>query len=490
MRTGAASGLLTLSVIVAIVLICSAAAYLEFAGSPSTSIRGSQQTSSSGEITSNSGRTTSSSGGTTSDDNNTTVSTRVSSTAGNTTNFVLGNSSTVSAVDGNEARKVFQALGLTWVFYTDGNNLVYQTVNGSDSLVSSPTVVGPEAIGWHFSVWYDRPSNTLYYVSTDAQDIIVPETNQTQGDCQQGGYGVSVIATSNSTSGSVTATMNTTSATVSTMECAVSGFTYGWGTLTSGGAIDWTVSQDFMQGTGTDATNPYIYGNGAQVWVSLQTNGGVNVEVWKFDGDNSSGWSKVDEVYTPLGSMNEILPLKSGIALVYAVGGLYLAPRFSEMYVTTTTDGGATWSAPVSTGDNSSIQNALSVGNTVYVVGIDSIGNVSQVIFWSYTMGASSFTQAQVIASGYSYPFISTDGNSSLVISYMDNFSVYIRTSTDLGGSWGPQTLVATSPGGILPPAVTPFQFEDATVPICWLPASGSDTSYQLQCTSVGVGPN
>jgi hypothetical protein len=285
--------------------------------------------------------------------------------------------------------------------------------------------------------------------------------------------------------------MTTTSATISTMECTVSGFTYGWGTLTAGGAIDWSVSQDFMQGTGTDATNPYIYGDGAQVWVSLQTNGGANVEVWKSDGGNSSDWSKVDEVSTPLGSMNEILPLKSGIALVYAVGGLYLAPRFSEMYVTTTTDGGATWSTPVSTGDNSSIQNALSVGNTVYVVGIDDIGNASQVIFWSYTMGASAFTQVQVIASGYSYPFISTDSNSSLVVSYIDNSSVYIRTSTDLGGSWGPQTLVATSPTGVLPPAVTPFQFEGSTVPVCWLPASGSDTSsYQLRCTSVGVGPN
>ena len=487
MRTGAASGLLTLSVIVAIVLICSAAAYLEFAGGPSTSTQ-SQQASSSGGMTSTSGRTTSFSGGTTSDDNNATVSTRVSSTEGDTTNFVLGNSSTVSAVDGNEARKVFQALGLTWVFYTDGNNLVYQTVNVSDSLVSSPTVVGPEAIGWHFSVWYDRPSNTLYYVSTDAQDIMVPETNQTQGDCQ-GGYGVSAIQTSNSTSGSVATTMTTTPATVSAMECAVSGFTYGWGTPTAGGTIDWNVSQSFMQGTGTDATNPYIYGNGAQVWVSLQTNGGANVEVWKFDGGNSSSWSKVDEVSTPLGSMNEILPLKSGIALVYAVGGLYLAPRFSEMYVTTTTDDGATWSTPVSTGDNSSIQNALSVGNTVYVVGIDDTGDASQVIFWSYTMGASAFTPVQVIASGYSYPFISTDGNSSLVVSYIDNFSVYIRTSTDLGGSWGPQTLVATSPGGILPPAVTPFQFEGSVVPICWLPAGGSDApSYQLQCTSVGVG--
>ena len=475
-----------ISVVVVIVLVCSATAYLEFAGSPSTSsTQGPQQTSSSGGMTSTSGRTTSSSGGTTSNDDNATVSTRVSSAEGNTTNFVLGNSSTVSTVDGNEARKVFQALGLTWVFYTDGTNLVYQTINSSDSLVSSPTVVGPEAIGWHFSVWYDRPSNTLYYVSTDAQDIMVPETNQTQGDCQ-GDYGVSVIATSNSTSGSVT-TMTTTSATTSTVECTVSGFTYGWGVPTSGGTIGWTVSQDFMQGTGTDATNPYIYGNGAQVWVSLQTNGGANVEVWKFDGGNSSSWTKVDEVSTPLGSMNEILPLRSGIALVYAVGGLYLAPRFSEMYVTTTTDGGATWSTPVSTGDDSSIQNALSVGNTVYVVGI---GNASQVIFWSYTVGASAFTQEQVIASGYSYPFISTDGSSSLVVSYIDNSSMYVRMSTDLGRSWGPQMLVATSPGGILPPAVTPFQFEGSTVPICWLPASGSDTSsYQLQCTSIDVGP-
>jgi hypothetical protein len=276
---------------------------------------------------------------------------------------------------------------------------------------------------------------------------------------------------------SVNPTSNTTSTTATTNECLVSGFSYGWGTPAASGTIDWNVSKGFVE-TGTYATNPYIYGNGTQVWVSLQTNSGANVEVWLFGHGN---WNKVDDISTTLGNMNEVLPLKSGIALIYAVGGLHLTPRFSSMSVTITTDDGASWTTPISTYSNSAWQNVLSVGNTVYFVGID---DATQVVFWSYTFGASAFTPMQVLASGYIWPFLSTNGNSSLAVTYIDNYSVYVRTSTDLGASWGPQTLVATSPGGVVPPAVIPFYFVNSTLPVCWVTGNGP---YQLECSMAAV---
>ena len=437
---------------VTVVLVGSAATYLALpSGSPTT--QELQPTMASEMSSTNSTVTTQS---------DATINQTVSTQAAGTT-FRLGNSSALSAVDGNEARKVFQAFGLTWVFYTDGTNMVYQTFSNSSSSV--PVVVGPETIGWHFSVWYDQPSNTVYYVATNASNFLVPQTDQTQGDCQTGYLPGDIISTSNATT------------IAATDECLVSGFSYGWGTPSAGGTIDWNVTQGFVQ-TGTFATNPYIYGNGTQVWVSLQTNSGASLEVWLFD---HGSWNRVDEISTALGSTNEILPLQSGIALIYAVGGLHITPRFSEMSITITTDDGASWSGPVSTVTNSAWQNALSVGNTIYIVGID---NATQVIFWSYTMGASAFTPARVLASDYIWPFLSTDGNSSLVITYIDNNSVYIRTSTNLGATWSPQTLVATSPAGVVPPAVIPFYFASSTVPVCWVTGVGP---YQLQCSVAGA---
>ena len=396
----------------------------------------------------------------------TSASTNVTTTGTEAAGFyLLGNSSSAHSLDGNEARKVFQAQGLTWVFYSNGTDLVYQTI--SNSSTSSLTVVGPETLGWYFSVWYDQPSDTVYYASTNASNFVATGTNQTSGNCQTvTGYGGSTVNTASTTDSAA----STTYTSVTTVGCLVSGFSYGWGTPTASGTVDWNAS-GFVQ-TGSYAVSPYIYGNGSNVWVSLQTNGGASIEVWLFNG---SSWNRVDEISTPFGSMNEILPLQSGVALIYATGGEFTYPRFSGMSITVTTNEGKTWSTPVTADDLTGWQNALSLGDTAYFVGVD---NSSQVVFWSYTYGASAFSPVQVLASGYTWPFISTNG-SSLVVSYADNSSAYIRSSVDLGASWGPQSLVATPSGGIVHPVVLPFYFTNSTVPACWLTGSGP---YQVEC--------
>ena len=299
-------------------------------------------------------------------------------------------------LNGMQQRKVFSADGLTWIFYSDGKYMLYQT-SRDGNIWSNQVNVTAQPKGFHFSIWYDLDSNTVHYVNTD-------------------GFGC--------------------------------GFWYRWGNPDSNGRITWGIKESFVP-TGPLGTNPYIYAKGNDVWVSLQTSSGADIEVWKF---NDSSWARKLVIPTMLGSVSILLPLSSGIALVYGVGNY----RPSYQNVTTSVDDGKTWSAPVSTPDQYITQSAVSVADTVYFVGVDKSLHLR---FVSYTLGDTSFHNDGTVATGIYRGVISTNGASELAVVYADNSSIYYRSLSLPVGNWSSERLLLTSPSPLPmhPPQSSPY---------------------------------
>ena len=226
------------------------------------------------------------------------------------------------------------------------------------------------------------------------------------------------------------------------------GFWYRWGNPDSNGRITWGIKESFVP-TGPLGTNPYIYAKGNDVWVSLQTSSGADIEVWKF---NDSSWARKLVIPTMLGSVSILLPLSSGIALVYGVGNY----RPSYQNVTTSVDDGKTWSAPVSTPDQYITQSAVSVADTVYFVGVDKSLDLR---FVSYTLGDTSFHNDGTVATGIYRGVISTNGASELAVVYADNSSIYYRSLSLPVGNWSSERLLLTSPSPLPmhPPQSSPY---------------------------------
>ena len=330
----------------------------------------------------------------------------------------VGNTQRGFPLNGIQQRKVFSADGLTWIFYSDGKDMVYQT-SRDGNIWSSQVNVTAQPKGFHFSIWYDPDSNTVYYVNTDG------------------------------------------------FSC---GFWYGWGHTDSDGRITWGIKEGFVP-TGPFGTNPYIYANGKDVWVSLQTGGGDDIEVWRF---NDSIWARRLVIPTMLGSVSILLPLSSGIALVYGVGNY----RPYSQNITTTVDGGKTWSPPVSTRELYITQSAVSVANTVYFVGVDKSLDLRLV---SYTLGDSSVGKDEIVASGVYRGVISTNGASELAVVYADNSSIYYRSLSLPVEKWSPETLLLTSPSPLpmhppqsspylnCDPLMIPYLSPNNRLPVVWL---------------------
>jgi hypothetical protein len=369
-------------------------------------------------------------------------------------------SSLDASLAGYPSRNEFQANGLTWLFYTNGSDMLYQS--DDNGTWSSPSYLRPQTAGYHFSVWYDSESNILYYASVNAQNFPVNSTaDGGSGDCQE--------------------PVTTTLATIATSEqCLASGFWYRWGTPESNGTISWLISEGFVQ-TGTYAANPDIYGNGTQKWVSLLTNGGYSVDVWK---NNGTAWSRVLEIPTTLGTITVLTPLRSGLAVVYFDGyyNFNEGNRYGAVSIITTTDGGVSWSQPVTTSYAYVSASVLAVGNTVYLTGVD---NSSAVRFWSYSLGSSSLSGELQIASNATASFISSDGTSKLVLFYTDGQSVFSTESSSWGSSWGPQDLVASSSGTIVAPLLVPYTFSGSELPICWTSTGSQPEDCDVACTTV-----
>ena len=277
---------------------------------------------------------------------------------------------TGTATSNSAQNKLVYAQGLWWAFYSDGTNIAYET-SPDGSVWSSPTTVSSSTDstkGYDFSIW--TSGNTIYYVLT--------------------GYGKSAS------------------------------FLWRYGTLQSSGTISWTISETTVTTTNTvysyDSMATDSFGN---VWVALNTNDGTNthVEVWRY---SAAVWSKVDDI-SPLSTdeMAMLVPLSSGVALIYGEGSVTAPVRI----ITSAT--GSSWSAAVSPPSDYSLfsSSADSITNTVYFAGLasGSAGATTGALnFWTFTSGAgstSSETQLQGTTSGWSVS-ISEEPSKTLVVFY------------------------------------------------------------------------
>ncbi len=362
---------------------------------------------------------------------------------------------------GYSIRNEFQAEGLTWLFYTNGTDLIYQSQN--NGTWSTPSYLRPQTEGYHFALWYDAASNVLYYASVDAQNFPVNASSGAEsGGCA--GSGTSVASVNGSLS----------------EQCLASGFWYRWGTPEANGTISWLIPEGFVQ-TGIDAANPYIYGNGSQIWVSLLTGGGSNVEVWHNDG---TSWNRVLDMSTTLGTITVLTPLRDGLAMVYFNGyyNFIGGNRLGVVNVITTTDGGETWSNPVTTSFSYVSASVLAIGDTVYLVGVD---GSAQVRFWSYGLGNSTMSEEVPIASNATSAFITSNGSSGFVLVYTNGQSIFSMTSLDQGRDWESPQLVSSSSGAVIAPLVVPYEFQDSQLPICWTTPSAQQGAYDVACTII-----
>jgi len=326
----------------------------------------------------------------------------------------LGFSSTTLTVADQFQRKLFQADGLYWAFYSNGTSMVY-TYSGDGQSWAAPTAVRPQDNGVHFATWYDSGSNTLYYVSDDG---------------------------------------------------STSGFWYRWGAPESNGSISWAIPEGFVT-AGQNAAGPYIYGKGSTVWVSLLTDSGAYVEVWLY---SAGAWTRADLISTIAGSGSIIVPLSTGVAVLYC-DGYETIGRTGPVWITITTDSGAHWSSPVKSQSQYIGFAAVSVGSSIYVAGED---GSSDIRFFAFNAKTLTFTPEVVLASGFQNNVISTDGASTLVIAYgTDGGSIGWVVSHDLGTAWSaPETLNPSGTNYVGPPTA-PYLVSGNQYYLAWIQGTG-----------------
>ena len=326
----------------------------------------------------------------------------------------------------NTQNKVVYALGLWWVFYSDGTNIVYRT-SADGSVWSSATTVTSSADstkGYDFSIW---TSGTTIYYALDA-------------------YGQSAS------------------------------FFWRYGTLQSAGTISWTISETSVSTSNTVYSySSIVTDSGGNVWVALNTNDGTNthLEVWRY---SSSTWSKVDDL-SPLSSDETpiLVPLTTGVALIYGEGSVTAPVKV----ITSAT--GSSWSAPISPTSDYMLfsSSATSISNSVYFAGLasGSAGVTTGTInFWSFASGAGSTspeTQLQATTSGWSVS-ISDEPSKTLIVFYGSGVNVYSTSSVNFGTSWtSAQTISSTET------SVTGINSAEDGIGVLW--TSGGSSPFNIR---------
>jgi YD repeat-containing protein len=180
------------------------------------------------------------------------------------------------------------------------------------------------------------------------------------------------------------------------------------------------------------------------------------------------------------GIQANLVPISSGMAVVWTY------PGANALYVSTSTNGGSTWSSVVSVSGyafNATTFKAVSVGNTIYVAA----SNGSRIYFLSYTLNSASWsgpldlgpgTQATITVAGqdliigYLYnsttvaflksPNYGVAWDSSLVISRTENASITISSPVSVDS--GAFAMLAWVSGTSAPYAIRTATFP-ATVP-------------------------
>lgn len=251
------------------------------------------------------------------------------------------------------------------------------------------------------------------------------------------------------------------------------------GTMNGNGTITWSAEQDVPYDVGVGTVPTVAVDSAGNVWTAIETIGSNpnfsearNIEVFK---GVAGSWSQVFNI----GGLADyprpiLLPLTPG---KMALEVLTETPGERSAVIYTTADGGATWSAPVSTPqglDNILTLSSVSVGDTVYSVTSDTSGRVN---LWNYTYGGSSFggptSLAKCCSEGYNDAVISTDGASYLFVAFSNSTSVLYESSTDLGRSWTPAAAITTTENFIQPGSLATNYLTTGRISIVWTAQSG-----------------
>ena len=359
-------------------------------------------------------------------------------TTSSTAATTIGTSTTQTATQYPTEGKVFYSQGLWWVFYSDGTNIGYRTSSNGLAWSAEQTIsthAGISTLGYSFSAW--QSGNIFYYI-----------LEGTGGTAQ---------------------------------------FYWRYGNFTSSGSINWAMSETTVGETNPPANyGSIITDNSGNVWAAVVTKAGgpgghYFIEVYKFSG---SSWSKVDSIdsgSTTVIQLPELVPLTSGVGLVYGSGSFSTGTVF---IITTAT--GATWSAPVSpTGTYAMLFSwANSIGNTIYFEGLESgkAGSTSgTVVFWTFNYGASSTSGLTTIVSSSSTweTSLTIGAGNYLTVYYGTGANVYYVYSTDAGATWSTQNTISTGEN-----TVAGITSADSSQGVAWV--SGGASPFNVRFATAG----
>ncbi len=330
----------------------------------------------------------------------------------------------------SQQRKACFANGRYWLFYSDGANLVWRS--SPDSITwGTANVVRASIAGQQDSVWCDS-SNHLYYAYADFSS---------------------------------------------------SSFQYRYGTLNPDGSISWLIPETSQATTNTHAGSPFISATSTtDVWVVVES-GGSHIEAWKYSGT----WAKVKDVAetvtSPPAAM--LIPLSSSSkkALVYSGND---ASTYATIYVTTTSDGGNTWSVAVSPASSYAMfySAATALGDTLHFAGLYTSGGVR---YWNYPLGGSVTAETTLHpADSTSWPVgITTNGAFNLEVTYGSYQGVFYQMSTSSGSVWSGEQALIRSENVVSPTLTSMYGMNGATVGISW--TAGSAAPYNVRFASFPI---
>jgi RHS repeat-associated protein len=384
---------------------------------------------------------------------------------GNTSGIAIG----FDWSDSASLNPVFQSTTNT-LFYTVGQNFTIDPITVGTSSYQYPTsnddgghVCNANGYNW---IFYDNGTTPVYQSSSNGSN-----------------WGARTTFASNSyVTGSVSGGLsiycsgNTVYYAGTIESSTASWFSWGQGTMGSGGTVSWTYGPSKVTTTNALVSTVSIAVNSSgKIWVAVsETHTSNKVEVYTAKNPSTNTWSKSLSISSS--GPVQLVPLTSGkLALLYNGATIY---KYS----------GSSWSTGPSTPSNLELQysSAVAISNTVELAALNTSSDLN---YYSYDYGDSSWSTALQLATGASYTGMTTDGENDLVASYITGSAVSYVTSTDSGANWGEPVNISTtetSPEFLSPAfAITSL----GMVNLAWTDYGGS--SYDIIFDSIpAVVPN
>lgn len=319
------------------------------------------------------------------------ASTTASGSQSNPADAVLGNFSGLFL--SSPQHDLFRSQNLWWTLYSNGTDVVYRT--SPDGVTWSPPIL-VRTPGADLAVW--AKGEMLYYAATEREG--------------------------NSTTPY---------------------FFYRYGELEPNGTIAWSTAETRVQTQYPLSSyyNSITVDDSGNVWFAgTVESSNASLEVYRNSG-NGTGWVQTKVISGGLeSSIGSFVPLASGVALIYG-GFPDTCCQESPIYITVTSNGGVTWSPPVSPPSRDyymSYSSAVSIGDTIYVVAPTQSDWALR--FWTYTYEANSTSPETTIATAPVADSLS-EFDGILVATFVSNSTVYERISTDLGIHWSSPLVIS-----------------------------------------------